>query len=589
MCHPRASAGVIAALLAAGAALTLTATARADGPADPDDDGDVAGASIPADELPLRWRTGVALGDDRSGDLRPEAAAILDAARTAADRRRVLTLADARDLGLAGIAAARPRPAEAIEGGPADAGPTTVAFDAPATIKVWRRGVDGSTASCSGRVDTIPFEKYVKGVLPHEWIRSWDAASLQAGAVAIRTYAAYWVKAGGKYDCADLDDTTASQVYKDEFFPVSDAAVDATADVFAVKNGDLVFAEYSAENGDPTATGVSEPLCTGRAVQGHGRGTCQWGTQRWAQNGKTFDWIVTHYYPGAMLTQVGPALAATLGAADHALTMTSGDEAVVWVEYTNTGRTTWTPQTVLLGTTGPRDRASPFVKAENWVDPTRPTGVDHTTAPMAVGRFTFAMIAPEVDHETTFTESFALVTSDGQWFGPADDAVTWIITVEPRTVDPGMDPDGTGGSADGGCAAGGGRAGLGLLLGVGLVGLVIGLGRRRRGALAVVAIAGLAASNLTSSGCAPGGEAPARRTIAVGGASELAAVFRQVGAESGVPPAILAATAYAQTRLSMIVPSAAGHGPAAWGLFALTDDDLARGAALAGETIDAAR
>ncbi len=38
---------------------------------------------------------------------------------------------------------------------------------------------------------------------------------LKAGAVAIRTYAWYWVNAGGKYDCADIDDTTASQVYKD--------------------------------------------------------------------------------------------------------------------------------------------------------------------------------------------------------------------------------------------------------------------------------------------------------------------------------------------------------------------------------------
>src|SRR5262245_6948777 len=27
----------------------------------------------------------------------------------------------------------------------------------PATIRVWRRGLDGSTASCSGRVDVIPF------------------------------------------------------------------------------------------------------------------------------------------------------------------------------------------------------------------------------------------------------------------------------------------------------------------------------------------------------------------------------------------------------------------------------------------------
>lgn len=40
----------------------------------------------------------------------------------------------------------------------------------PATIRIWRRSIDGASASCSGRIDVIPFESYVKGVLPHEWI-----------------------------------------------------------------------------------------------------------------------------------------------------------------------------------------------------------------------------------------------------------------------------------------------------------------------------------------------------------------------------------------------------------------------------------
>src|SRR5689334_2330340 len=60
---------------------------------------------------------------------------------------------------------------------------------APATIRVWRRAVDGSTSSCSGRVDTIELEDYVKGVLPHEWVPAWHPEALKAGAIAIRTYA----------------------------------------------------------------------------------------------------------------------------------------------------------------------------------------------------------------------------------------------------------------------------------------------------------------------------------------------------------------------------------------------------------------
>src|SRR5690349_16376891 len=356
--------------------------------------------------------------DADTGDLRPAARAILATAGTTATP---LTLGAARRRGL-------------INEPPAttsDMGVET--FDAPATIRVWRRGVDGSTGSCSGRVDVIDFATYVKGVLPHEWIRSWDDQALETGAIVIRTYAAWWVNAGGKYDCADLDDTTASQVYRDEWFPETDAAVDATAGIYVADgSGDLVFAEYSAENGDPTALGVDDSVCAGHPVQGHGRGTCQWGSQRWAQAGQTADWIATHYYPGSTLINVEPRYDATLGDADHQAELTSGDEMVVWVEYTNNGNTTWDPASTLLGTTGPRDRASAFYKPENWVSASRPTGVDHATAPGAVGRFSFAMVAPEVTETTTFTESFGLVTSDGTWFGPADDAVTWSITVDPR-------------------------------------------------------------------------------------------------------------------------------------------------------------
>jgi hypothetical protein len=152
----------------------------------------------------------------------------------------------------------------------------------------------------------IPLERYVRGVLPHEWIRSWHGESLRAGAVAIRTYAASWVGRGGKYTCADLDDTTASQVYRDEFFAVTDAAVQATANKFVMKSGQPVFAEYSAENGHPTATGISDSVCAGRARNGHGRGTCQWGSQRWAsQQAKSHTWILQHYYPGATVETLG--------------------------------------------------------------------------------------------------------------------------------------------------------------------------------------------------------------------------------------------------------------------------------------------
>jgi hypothetical protein len=147
----------------------------------------------------------------------------------------------------------------------------------------------------------MPLEDYVKGVLPHEWITSWNKEALKAGAVAIRTYAAYWIAAGGKYKCADLCDTAASQIYKDTTYPVTDGVIDATRGEVLLTNGKLTFTEYSAENGDPTRSGVADAVCAGKTVNGHGRGMCQWGSQRWAQQGKDYKWIAWHYYPQTTL------------------------------------------------------------------------------------------------------------------------------------------------------------------------------------------------------------------------------------------------------------------------------------------------
>jgi hypothetical protein len=265
--------------------------------------------AIDPEEMPERWASGAEADADTSGDLRPEALALI--------RSRALGEAEPE---------------------------VAFAWTPPATIRVWRRGLDGSSASCSGRVDVIPFERYVKGVLPHEWIRSWHAESLRAGAIAIRTYAANWVMNGGKYTCADLDDTTASQVYKDETFAVTNTAVDATASTFVMKNGVPVFAEYSAENGHPTATGISDPPCSGKARFGHGRGTCQWGSQRWALQAKAHSWILTHYYPGATVVKVGaPPPPSTTIIVDSA--QANNDAAKAKVEYTGT----WTSATSTPG------------------------------------------------------------------------------------------------------------------------------------------------------------------------------------------------------------------------------------------------
>lgn len=169
----------------------------------------------------------------------------------------------------------------------------------PTEIRVWRRSIDGASSSCRGRIDRIPFEDYVAGVLPHEWIPSWHDESLRAGALAIRTYSWNWINRGGKYDCADLDDTTRSQVYRDDRTARATAAVEATRGQGIVRGGSLVSGEYSAEHGGTTADGVTDSVCAGRARSGHGRGMCQWGSQRWATSGRDHAWIAEHYWPGS--------------------------------------------------------------------------------------------------------------------------------------------------------------------------------------------------------------------------------------------------------------------------------------------------
>lgn len=169
------------------------------------------------------------------------------------------------------------------------------------------------------------------------------------------------------------------------------------------------------------------------------------------------------------------ALGAKESAVQAPLELVSGEEAVVYLELENTGDVTWTAAKTRVGTQDPQDRASAFFKEENWVAPNRPTPPDMTTAPGATGRFSWAMVAPEVDETTTFDETFQLVQEGVAWFGPKQ---TMSIVVHPRTgptgpTEDGGDPTDEPAPESGGCSTGGG-GGLGLAL------LASGLLVRRR-------------------------------------------------------------------------------------------------------------
>ena len=91
----------------------------------------------------------------------------------------------------------------------------------PATIRVYRTDSD--------TVEVVPFRDYLKHVLPNEWVPTWSPAALKAGAMAVKSYAWYWVSVGGKQVSlgADVKDNTDDQVYDPNVsYASTDAAVD---------------------------------------------------------------------------------------------------------------------------------------------------------------------------------------------------------------------------------------------------------------------------------------------------------------------------------------------------------------------------
>jgi hypothetical protein len=190
---------------------------------------------------------------------------------------------------------------------------------------------------------------------------------------------------------------------------------------------------------------------------------CQWGTERWAtMQGKDYRWMVSHYYPGTTIaeTYVPPVTDYAARAGEHSapIELVSGDTAMVYLEYINDGQATWDARTQ-IGTTVPRDRASPFATS-TWLSSHRPVAAT-MGAPGGVVRFQFEIRAPQVKAAMGFVEHFGLIEGEGMWFGPADDAVALEIMVRPRPAGAGAQPTDTPGPprvAEGGCtAAGGGR------------------------------------------------------------------------------------------------------------------------------------
>ncbi len=212
-----------------------------------------------------------------------------------------------------------PNPPEPAPAGRSLPGPTVLQpMDPPPTIRV---GTSCSCTSCSS-VEVMSLETYVARGLDNEWIASWDGEALRAGSIAYRSYGAWHVlhPLAGSYDICS---NACCQAYGSTVYAAVEAAAHATAGFMLEEGGGLFRAEYSAEDnawddpndglscvnsdlscgdgraGSPAAGWpcLNDWVCAGHGCFGHGRGMCQWGTQRWASGqGSSWPWIVNHYY-----------------------------------------------------------------------------------------------------------------------------------------------------------------------------------------------------------------------------------------------------------------------------------------------------
>ncbi|HEY1201488.1 MAG TPA: N-acetylmuramoyl-L-alanine amidase [Niastella sp.] len=180
---------------------------------------------------------------------------------------------------------------------------TLAALAVPAVIRV---ATSCACTTCADPVvEVMSLESYVQTGLDDEWVSSWNAASLQAGAVAYRSRGAWFVQnpVNNNYD---LSAAACHQTWQtDRATSVKNAAI-ATAGVVLIKDNAIYKAEYCAESNNSgcgdgySGTGTDYPCigdarCVGRTKSGAGRGMCQWGSSFWGTD-QTYTWILDHYY-----------------------------------------------------------------------------------------------------------------------------------------------------------------------------------------------------------------------------------------------------------------------------------------------------
>lgn len=177
-----------------------------------------------------------------------------------------------------------------------------------------------------GQVQDMELDAYIEGVVGGEMPALWPLDALKAQAVAARTYALQQAQAG-KHAAQNADvcaDSTCCQAYQtlqflrdswggdaDFYQEKLHQAVAETQGEVLTYDGALISAVYHASSAGATNAaadvwGKAVPYLIsvdtlGTEVKGHGVGMSQWGARYLAEEGRTYQEILAHYYPGTAL------------------------------------------------------------------------------------------------------------------------------------------------------------------------------------------------------------------------------------------------------------------------------------------------
>ena len=265
-------------------------------------------------------------------------------------------------------------------------------FVVPLNIRV---GKNCTGTNCT-YAQVYSLQTYCKYVLPAEIYACWGNLtggmnSLQACAVAVRSYGMYYVYNPINAGLYDICDNTYCQYMGTTLSSNTSNAVDNTFGYILTNSSGVVRSEYSAENNNKgcgngySGTGsswpcISDPVCTGFSPNGHGRGLCQWGTVRWATGRvvsisnpcsqgtshsygtKTWQQILAHYY--TVSPQNWQVTQGTSAVINTSTSVPSTTNPCVQVTINNSVTTTGTGSLMIGASIAPTG-------TENWIsDPT---------------------------------------------------------------------------------------------------------------------------------------------------------------------------------------------------------------------------